>query len=239
MSDQETVKMEVVVHKASIPLAAGESIHDFTRSLSDAGRKHVKTKLNIGKSGNAWMAEAFATSAIFSVYKSGEGDKYYAAAYKRDKTGNFEFGALMEVRRKTVFTPKTDTMALTKSKDVEAVIKAEGTWDHVNKPFPNEHAARQTDPKQYDQFRRGRPKGFPAGVDVIWGIKLKPKRTSEIQSIRFDAAKFTPAQAKAWLKEHNFKTGLEAAVKPKKTTKRLVTFGDWEQTEKDFWNGVL
>jgi hypothetical protein len=239
MSDKETVKMEVVVHKVDIPLAAGESIHDFTRSLSDAGVEFVKGKLNIGKSGGAWMAEAFSTAAIFSTYKDGGPNQYYAAAYKRDKAGNFEFGTLMEVQRKTVFTPKTDTMALTKSKDVEVVIKAEGTWDHVNKPFPNEHAARQTDPKQYDQFRRGRPTGFPAGVDVIWGIKLKPKRTTEIQAIRFDAAKFTPVQAKAWLNEHDMKTGLVAAVKPTKTKKSLATFGGWEQTEKDFWNGVL
>ena len=30
-------------------------------------------------------------------------------------------------------------------------------------PFPNEHAARQTEPEQYDEFRRYTPKGAPAG----------------------------------------------------------------------------
>ena len=240
MSEQKTVKMDVVVHKANIPLLAGESLYDFTTNLSRAGSEHLRSSLNIAKGkGHAWMMEAFADTAIYSTYKNDEPTKYYAMTYKRDKNGDFEFGKALEVRRKTVFTPKTETMPLTKSKEEETVIKAEGTWDVVNKPFPNEHAARQTNPGQYDQFRRGRPTGFPAGVDVIWGIKLKPKRVSEIQSIRFDAKKFTVAEAKTWLKDHNFKTTVEAAAKPKKTQKRLFQIGDWEQTEKDFWRGVL
>lgn len=76
-------------------------------------------------------------------------------------------------------------------------------------PFANQHAARQTEPGKYDTFRRGHPSGFPAGVDVIYGIK---SGKSEIQSVRFDSSKFTVQQAKDWLKEHSFKTGVEAAT---------------------------
>ena len=96
-------------------------------------------------------------------------------------------------------------------------------------PFPNEHAARQTDPGQYKEFRRTHPKGFPDGIDAIFGIKGEGKnRTSEIQTLRFDKKKWTPEAAKKWLKKHNFKTTLEVAAKPK--TKEVT---------KDFWNGVL
>lgn len=72
-------------------------------------------------------------------------------------------------------------------------------------PFPNEHAARQADPAQFKTFRRGKPKGFPKGVSVIFGIKGPGK--SQIQSIRFKRTLWTPKRAKAWLKTNGFKTG--------------------------------
>lgn len=84
-------------------------------------------------------------------------------------------------------------------------------------PFPNEHAARQTDPKQYTSFRRGQPKGFPSGVFVVYGIK---NGVSEIQTIRFKSNKWTVTQAKAWLKKNKFKTAVEPASKGKKMQKQ-------------------
>jgi superfamily II DNA/RNA helicase len=86
-------------------------------------------------------------------------------------------------------------------------------------PFPNEHAARQKDPGGFKDFRRGKPKGFPEGVNAIFGIK--EGGGSEIQSIRFAKDKWTVERAKEWLKSNGFKTGVEAAVK------------------KSFWDGVL
>lgn len=71
-------------------------------------------------------------------------------------------------------------------------------------PYPNEHSARLKDPKQYDEFRRVNNK-FGSGIHAIFGIKKKPKRKSELQAIRFNAKKFTVAQAKKWLKEHDHK----------------------------------
>ena len=75
-------------------------------------------------------------------------------------------------------------------------------------PFPKEHAARQTDPDKYIRIRRENDK-FSSGIDAIWGVL--PDGTVELQSIRFDASKFTPEQARAWLKDHGKKTGLEPA----------------------------
>lgn len=83
-------------------------------------------------------------------------------------------------------------------------------------PFPNQHAARQANPKGFVRFRQGKLKGAPAGVSVVFGVKKDGK--SEIQSVRFDSKKFTVAQAKAWLKGKGFKTGVEAAS-GKKTNK--------------------
>lgn len=94
-------------------------------------------------------------------------------------------------------------------------------------PYPNEHAARQTDPGQYKEFRRAHPKGFPEGIDVIFGIKGEgAKRKSEIQSLRFDKNKWTPEAAKKWLKDHEYKTTLEVASKP-------------ADVKKGFWDGLI
>jgi len=69
-------------------------------------------------------------------------------------------------------------------------------------PLPREHAARLKDPDRYERFRRENDK-FGAGIHAIWGITEDGK--AELQSVRFDAKKFTPAEAKAWLKEHDYK----------------------------------
>ena len=70
----------------------------------------------------------------------------------------------------------------------------------LGRPYPNEHAARLTDPGQYDSLRRENDAGG-AGIDFIYGIK---EGESEIQAIRFSSSRFTPAEARAWLSEHDF-----------------------------------
>lgn len=67
------------------------------------------------------------------------------------------------------------------------------------RPYPNEHAARMTDPDQYDELRRENDAGGD-GIDFIYGIK---EGESEIQAVRFDAQQFTPAEARAWLSDHD------------------------------------
>ena len=228
--------MYAAVHKAAITLMDGETIAQFTKALKEAGSKYLSTKLNLGQKDDVWCVEVFANKAVFDVYKaattgqtpSASSSKYYAVDYKRDK-GEFAFGDVMEVQRVTQFKPKPGV----------AVKKA---LVDVSKPYPNEHAARLTDPKQYKSFARSAPKGFPAGVEAIYGIKsVGGKDVSEIQAIRFDAKSWTVAKAKAWLKKNKFKvmTFEKASGPVKKTEKHLAVFGDWVQTEKDFWNSVI
>lgn len=89
-------------------------------------------------------------------------------------------------------------------------------------PFPNEHAARQADPKDFERFIRIST-GFPDGISAIIGYTADGK--SKVQSFRFDKKKWTPAQAKKWLKDHGMKVDLEPAVV--------------EPVKKGLWSGVL
>ncbi len=83
-------------------------------------------------------------------------------------------------------------------------------------PFPNEHAARQADPGKFDRFRRT-SENFPDGISAIFGIK---DGKSEIQSLRFDRKKWSPAEARQWLKNNNFKvSGFEVATNTRKQIK--------------------
>jgi hypothetical protein len=88
----------------------------------------------------------------------------------------------------------------------EYETKSEGPMlAYISKPLPSEHAARQLPPT--GEMRRQNDK-FGPGIHAIWSIV---GGKTKLQSIRFDASKFTVAQAKAWLKEHNRKTGVEPA----------------------------
>ena len=87
-------------------------------------------------------------------------------------------------------------------------------------PLANEHTARQTDPANYEEFRRFKPDNVPNGLEMILGIKGD---TSEIQSIRADADKMSPAQFRSWLTEHEFNVeNVEEA-----TRKSFDAFARW------------
>jgi uncharacterized protein len=68
------------------------------------------------------------------------------------------------------------------------------------RPYPNEHAARITDPEQYDSFSREND-AFGEGIDAIYGIK---DGVSELQAIRFDKEKWSVQDAEMWLDEHDY-----------------------------------
>jgi HK97 family phage major capsid protein/HK97 family phage prohead protease len=70
----------------------------------------------------------------------------------------------------------------------------------LERPYPNEHAARLTDPDQYDSLRRENDAGG-AGIDFIYGIK---EGESEVQAIRFTSSRYSPTEAREWLAEHDF-----------------------------------
>lgn len=91
--------------------------------------------------------------------------------------------------------------------------------DLMTNPFPNEHAARIKEPGQFDSIRRSNDE-LGEGVDAIFGIKGD---ASEIQAIRFDKAQFTPAEAREWLSDHDFKAiEFEEATEVSKNVKPNV-----------------
>lgn len=94
-------------------------------------------------------------------------------------------------------------------------------------PYPNEHAIRLRDPKDFaaGTFRRTRGSGkakvqgtkIPKTIHVIWA-KLKGKAGDDdpvvAQSLRFPTKDWTVEKAKEWKKTHNIRGKFEAA-KPK------------------------
>ena len=68
-------------------------------------------------------------------------------------------------------------------------------------PYPNEHAARVTNPDSFDP-KSMRSKDISDGIRIVIG-KKPGSETTETQAYRFDKTKFTPAQARAWLKDHD------------------------------------
>lgn len=86
-------------------------------------------------------------------------------------------------------------------------------------PYAAEHSARLKDPKRYIRIRKQKNK-FGPGIHAQWGILRKGgKETTELQSIHFDASKFTVAQAKKWLAAHDYKPILFEAAKPPEKSK--------------------
>jgi len=69
-------------------------------------------------------------------------------------------------------------------------------------PFQGQHSARLRDPGQYDTCRTATDE-FGAGIDAIYCKKASG--SMELQAIRFDSGKFTVAEAKVWLAEHDHK----------------------------------
>lgn len=86
------------------------------------------------------------------------------------------------------------------SRDKVASMDEDRSYEEA-RPYPNEHAARLVDPSKFDDFRRDADAGG-SGIDFIYGILAAGG--SELQSIRFDKDKYTAAEARAWLSEHDF-----------------------------------
>lgn len=70
-------------------------------------------------------------------------------------------------------------------------------------PYLNEHSARIRSPDDFQEGSFRRIKAAP-GISIIIG-RLKGKTTTATQAYRFDKDKFTPSEAKDWLKEHDEK----------------------------------
>jgi len=68
-------------------------------------------------------------------------------------------------------------------------------------PYQIEHSAKIADSKLFAEIKR-KNNEFGSGIHVIYGINGSK---SEVVAIRFDKNKFTPEQAKQWLKNHDYK----------------------------------
>lgn len=106
-------------------------------------------------------------------------------------------------------------------------------------PYPNEHAARLVDPAQFDKFSRVNDQGGD-GIDFIYGIKGDDPLV--VQAIRFDASKFTPEQAKKWLKDNDFQPILfENAVPMDEASRHVIQSPEQtgsDMSEKEIRRGV-
>jgi len=92
--------------------------------------------------------------------------------------------------------------------ELENAGEKEAGQDEYLKPYPNEHACRLADPKDFDRFARKNCERKHEGkcIDVIYGIKADK---SKIQALRFPTDIWTEAQAKSYCKEQ--KGSFEAA----------------------------
>lgn len=151
---------------------------DFVQWDSSGGsaRGHIERivregSLNIPNSSFSIDATGDDPAALIRIYR--EGDNGYAA---------------------------TDTLVGHKFSTLTKIASLR-SYHHDKRPFPNEHAARLTDPAQYNSFRR-KNNDFGDGIDAIYGIK---SGKTELQAIRFSKDKFTVAEAKKWLADHNYK----------------------------------
>ena len=105
---------------------------------------------------------------------------------------------------KGVLKPDDEEDTTMKAKeDDKATCKDEGTTEDVNKPYPNEYAARVRDPKDFlpDTMRS---KEITDGVRIIIG-KVEENGPMVTQAYRFDKDKWTADEAKKWLENHDVK----------------------------------
>ena len=78
-------------------------------------------------------------------------------------------------------------------------------------PYPSEHAARLVDPDRFESFRRSADE-LGDGIDAIFGTD---DDGTELQSIRFDASRYSAQEALDWLDEHEYQPlKFSAATEP-------------------------
>jgi len=113
--------------------------------------------------------------------------------------------------------------------------RSEETKMEQQRPYPNEHAARINDPEKYLEFRREANAGGE-GIDFIYGIYVEElERVSEIQSVRFDADRYTMQQALDWLAEHDmepmkFEEAIEERDEPVKAKRHIVSITETDDS---------
>ena len=116
---------------------------------------------------------------------------------------------------------------------------------NVNKPYPNEHAARLYEPSKLDEKSYHRTSGgklyggrviVPDSVSVIWA---KPKDADHVvaQAIRFPVGSWTEEKARAWLKDNSIHTiQFEPATGDVKKADTDVLVEAWDTLAADYQN---
>lgn len=91
-------------------------------------------------------------------------------------------------------------------------------------PFKGLHAFRIQDPDEYDDFRMVKDE-FGDGIHVVYGLKGEgDDRTSEVQSIRFEADQWEKGDCEDWLEENDFQPiGYEAPAAEESKQARVFT----------------
>lgn len=86
-------------------------------------------------------------------------------------------------------------------------------------PFRTEHSARVRNPDDFIE-KSIRRKNISSGVDIIIGkLKSDPDGSMVVQAYRFKVSKFTPQEAKKWMKKEGKKYILFEEAKPENTSK--------------------
>lgn len=169
--EQRNVTYEVIVHKANLALAKGESVNQFTQKLREAASKAIALKLNLTAANcSVYMIETFADSAVFDVTKRPlkEGGQYsyayYALKYSRKADGSFEFSDTTEVERVTSFQPKAllETTTLT-NKAKKADLEVEPEDDDMEDEEEEELS------KKPAKAKKDAPPGWTYTTKSLWG----------------------------------------------------------------------
>lgn len=145
--------------------------------------------------------------------------------------GENVMGAAME-EAKGIAPPVKSKQTKSKRERESQEVGMSNTWDKVRaalrvmtpeeeRPYPNEHACRLKDPKQYDSFRRKKRKAENGKeYSIIFGIKgTGANKKSEEQAYRYDKDVWSASEAGSHCKKHDGK--FEPAAPKKKSIKFL------------------
>lgn len=240
---------DVVVHKANITLADGESVQQFMSKIRDAGKTFVGTKLNLVKNADVYPVEVFSKTIVFDVYQYGpdvpanKRARFFAAAYSRKNDGGFEFTTLTEVERVTVYQPKQNA-AVTKSTKGEEVEKAVWTAAFINN-LPDAAFAVIMPGGKKDSEGKTVPRSLRMLPHHNGNVKSPAENSSvDLAHLRNALARLPQAKISADAKAKAM-AHLQAHAKellkttPSKKHLELRDAEGWAMTEKSFWRGLL
>lgn len=125
----EKITMDVIVHKANLPLMSGETLHEYTSKCGNGAKKFIKEQNGMGEKESVWLVDVYSDSVVVETTKNNDDEYkclYYNIEYSRDKSGNFTYSNATEVKRVVRFEPVNESVGIAKS------VK-DGIWEPVKK----------------------------------------------------------------------------------------------------------